>query len=242
MREIVFDTETTGRDPATGDRLVELACLEILDLAPTGRTFHRYCNPERDMPIEAFRVHGLSAAFLADKPLFSSPEVVDAFLDFVGDAPLVAHNAEFDRRFLNAELARCGRPELPSERFVDTLPMARKRFPGQANSLDALCKRFNISLSTRSLHGALIDARLLAEVYLELHGGRERCLAFLDTEEVAEAAAAAIQRPKARRRPAPLPTLSTAEERAAHAAFVATLGPSPLWRELDLLPEASKAA
>lgn len=242
MREIVFDTETTGRDPATGDRLVELACLEILDLAPTGRTFHRYCNPERDMPVEAFRVHGLSAAFLSDKPLFSNPTVVDSFLEFVGDAPLVAHNAEFDRRFLNAELARCGRAALPSERFVDTLVLARKRFPGQANSLDALCKRFNVSLSSRSLHGALIDVRLLAEVYLELQGGRERRLEFQDAEEVRVQTQAQVQRPKARPRPSPLPLFSTPEEQAAHAAFIAKLGGAVLWRELDLLPRSEEAA
>lgn len=238
MREIVFDTETTGRDPRTGDRLVELACLELIDLAPTGQTFHRYCNPERDMPYEAQRIHGLSAAFLADKPLFSSADVVDRFLEFVGDAPLVAHNAEFDRGFLNAELTRCGRASLPQERFVDTLVLARKRFPGQANSLDALCKRFNVSLSTRRLHGALVDVRLLAEVYLELRGGRERSLAF---EEVVEAAGEvvprALQRPAARRRPAPLPLLSTAEERAAHGEFIASLGPAALWTSLGLLGE-----
>lgn len=242
MREIVFDTETTGRDPATGDRLVELACLEIIDLAPTGRTFHRYCNPERDMPIEAFRVHGLSAAFLADKPLFAHPDVVEGFLDFVGDAPIVAHNAEFDRRFVNAELVRCRRPELGSERFVDTLAIARKRFPGQANSLDALCKRFNISLSTRSLHGALIDTRLLAEVYLELKGGRERRLEFFETQEANAAAELVLARPPARARPSPLPLRSTEEERAAHAAFVATLGSTPLWRELEPPPRQIEAA
>lgn len=236
MREIVFDTETTGRDPRTGDRLVELACLELIDLAPTGQTFHRYCNPERDMPYEAQRIHGLSAAFLADKPLFSSPEVVDRFLEFVGDSPLVAHNAEFDRGFLNAELTRSGRASLPQDRFVDTLVLARKRFPGQANSLDALCKRFNVSLSTRKLHGALVDVRLLAEVYLELRGGRERSLAFEEAAEtVGEAAPRLPQRPAARPRPVPLPLLSTEAERAAHAKFVTGLGAATLWQSLGLL-------
>lgn len=233
MREIVFDTETTGRDPASGDRLVELACLELLDLAPTGRTFHRYCNPERDMPMDAQRVHGLSAAFLADKPLFGAPEVVEAFFEFVGDAPLVAHNAEFDRRFLNAELARLRRAPLGPERFVDTLVLARKRFPGQANSLDALCKRFNVSLSTRTLHGALTDVRLLAEVYLELKGGRERRFEFGEVAAAGPGARTPVLRPPAKPRPQPLPLLSTPEERAAHAEFVATLGPEALWLKLE---------
>lgn len=238
MREIVFDTETTGRDPRTGDRLVELACLELIDLAPTGQTFHRYCNPERDMPYEAQRIHGLSAAFLADKPLFSDPDVFERFLEFVGDAPLVAHNAEFDRGFLNAELTRCGRASLPQDRFVDTLVLARKRFPGQANSLDALCKRFNVSLSTRRLHGALVDVRLLAEVYLELRGGRERSLAFEEVVAAAgEAVARPLQRAAAKRRPEPLPVLSTEGERAAHAAFIAGLGAGALWTSLGWLDE-----
>lgn len=233
MRQIIFDTETTGRDPSTGDRLVELGCIEVIDFAPTGRSFHRYCNPERDMPMEAQKVHGLSAAFLADKPLFSDPEVVDKLLDFIGDAPLVAHNAEFDRKFLNAELVRCGRSEIPGDRFIDTLALARKRFPGAANSLDALCKRFNISLSVRNLHGALIDARLLADVYLELNGGRERRLEFGSGAEAETASETGVVhiRYALRPRPQPLGPLSSPEERAAHAAFVATLNGAAGWDE-----------
>jgi DNA polymerase-3 subunit epsilon len=175
-REIVLDTETTGFDPKTGDRLVEVAALEIDQFLPTGRSFHVYIDPCRDMPADAERVHGLSAAFLRGKPRFEAPEVVDAFLEFVGESPIIAHNAGFDRGFLNWELANCGRPELPERRWIDTLALAKQRFPGMHNSLDALCKRFRISLSEREKHGALIDAKLLAAVYLELKGGRERRL------------------------------------------------------------------
>src|SRR5690606_4816406 len=170
-REIVLDTETTGFDPATGDRLVEIACLEIEDFIPTGRSYHTYIDPEREMPADAERVHGLSTAFLRGKPKIH--EVVDEFLDFVADAPIVAHNATFDRTFVNWELGLCSRQHLPEERWIDTLALAKQRFPGMHNSLDALCKRFKISLADREKHGALIDARLLAAVYLELKGGRE---------------------------------------------------------------------
>ena len=175
-REIVLDTETTGFEPHLGHRLVELACLEIEDFIPTGRSFHTYVDPCRDMPVEAERVHGLSADFLRGKPRFEDPEVVDAFLEFVGDAPIVAHNAGFDRAFVNWELSVIHRAPLPEPRWVDTLALAKQRFPGMHNSLDALCKRFKISLSERDKHGALIDAKLLAGVYLELKGGRERRL------------------------------------------------------------------
>jgi DNA polymerase-3 subunit epsilon len=187
------------------------------------------------MPEEARAVHGLSEEFLSDKPLFADPSVVDAFVDFVGDAPLVAHNAEFDRRFLNAELKRLGRPEWGSERFVDTLAIARRKFPGAQNSLDALCRRFAISLKDRTLHGALVDTTLLAAVYMELRGGRERRLAiFGDEPRRAIGGAAPIRREPARARPEPLPERLTDGERTAHAAFVAGLSKTTVWGELGL--------
>jgi DNA polymerase-3 subunit epsilon len=235
MREVIFDTETTGVSPDSGDRIVEIALVEIEDLSPTGRTFHTYVNPERDMPEEARAVHGLSEEFLADKPLFSDPLVVDAFIDFVGDAPLVAHNAEFDRRFLNAELKRLKRPEWGSERFVDTLAIARRKFPGAQNSLDALCRRFGISLKDRTLHGALVDTTLLAAVYMELRGGRERRLAiFADEPRRTAVGGSALRREPARQRPAPLQERLTDGERAAHAAFVASLSKTTVWGELGV--------
>ena len=217
-REIVLDTETTGLDPRSGHRLIEIGCVELEDLIPTGRAFHRYVDPERDIEIEAQRVHGISAAFLAGKPKFSDAEVVEAFLEFVGDAALVAHNAAFDRNFINAELERAGRPLLDAVRWVDTLPMAKSRFPGMYNSLDALCKRFKISLAERDKHGALVDAKLLANVYLELKGGRERGLdltvATRRTESGAVIAIAYGLRPR------PLAPRSTEAERELHAAFI----------------------
>ncbi len=173
-REIVFDTETTGLKPFKGDRITEIGCVEVVDLLPTGKTFRRYVNPERDVPEEVVRITGLTTEFLADKPIFS--EIVDDFLEFVDNSKLVAHNARFDRDFINVELTRLERTPLEDKRFIDTLRIARKKFPGAYNSLDALCKRFSVNLSERSLHGALLDAKLLAEVYLELNGGRERKL------------------------------------------------------------------
>lgn len=217
-REIVLDTETTGFDPKTGDRLVELACLEIESYVPTGRTFHVYIDPCRDMPPEAQKVHGLSAAFLRGKPRFEHAEVVEGFLDFIGDAPLIAHNAGFDRGFINWELANCSREHLPDHRWIDTLALAKQRFPGMHNSLDALCKRFKVSLSEREKHGALIDAKLLAAVYLELKGGRERRLEL--TAEVAVSTAHIASRNDYGARPRPLAPLSTEAERSAHAAFI----------------------
>jgi DNA polymerase-3 subunit epsilon len=228
-REIVLDTETTGLDHRRGDRLVEIACIELQDFLPTGRSFHRYINPLRDMPIEAERVHGLSAAFLADKPRFDEPDVCDAFLEFVGDAVIVAHNAGFDRGFVNFELDKLGRAPLPEPRWIDTLGLAQKRFPGMYNSLDALCKRFKISLAEREKHGALIDARLLAEVYLELKGGRERGLELAPLAIPTTLAVA--QQTRYGARPRPLAPRSTDEERAAHAAFVrANLKAGAVWR------------
>jgi DNA polymerase III subunit epsilon len=221
MREIVLDTETTGLDPTTGHRLVEVACLELVNHLPTGRHYHQYLNPERDMPSDAFDVHGLSDEFLADKPRFA--EVVAALVEFIGDAPLVIHNAEFDLRFLNAEFARAERPLLLAERVVDTLQMARQKFPGSPASLDALCRRFAIDNSARTKHGALLDAELLAEVYLELIGGRQAGLELVTagTATVLVPVAARIAR-------APRPHAATPEELIAHAALVAQLK-KPLW-------------
>jgi DNA polymerase-3 subunit epsilon len=218
-REIVLDTETTGFEPHLGHRLVELACLEIEDYLPTGRSFHVYVDPCRDMPPEAEKVHGLSAEFLRGKPKFEDLEVSHAFLEFVGDAPIIAHNATFDRAFVNWELNVCGRAQIPEHRWIDTLALARTRFPGMHNSLDALCKRFKISLSEREKHGALIDARLLAAVYLELKGGRARTLEL--TTAVAAAQAANAGRAQAYgARPRPLPFRSTDAERERHASFI----------------------
>lgn len=232
-REIILDTETTGFEPHLGHRLVELACLEIEDFVPTGRSFHTYIDPCRDMPVEAERVHGLSEAFLRGKPRFEDAEVVDAFLDFVGDAPMVAHNAGFDRAFVNWELAAVNRAPLPDVQWVDTLALAKQRFPGMHNSLDALCRRFKISLSDREKHGALIDARLLAAVYLELKGGRERRLE-LTSAAMVTAVAAATQNVYGVR-PRPLAPRSTEAERALHASFVRdVLKTDTLWKKHGL--------
>jgi DNA polymerase III subunit epsilon len=217
-REIVLDTETTGFDPLRGDRLVELAALEIESFVPTGRSFHVYVDPCRDMPADAERVHGLSSAFLRGKPRFEAPEVVGAFLDFVGDAPIIAHNAAFDRSFLNWELANCQREQLPESRWIDTLALAKRRFPGMHNSLDALCKRFKISLSEREKHGALIDAKLLAAVYLELKGGRERRLEL--SAATLTVAAQTAARGDYGPRPRPLAPRATDEDRTRHATFI----------------------
>ncbi|RAK57320.1 DNA polymerase III subunit epsilon [Phenylobacterium deserti] len=217
-REIVLDTETTGFEPQQGHRLVELACLEIEDFIPTGRHFHVYIDPCRDMPPEAEKVHGLSAAFLKGKPRFEHPEIVEAFLDFVGDAPIVAHNAGFDRAFVNWELGLCNRDHLHEHRWVDTLALAKQRFPGMHNSLDALCKRYKISLSEREKHGALIDAKLLAAVYLELKGGRERRLELTSASMISAVSAATQAAYGAR--PRPLAPRSTEQEREIHAAFI----------------------
>lgn len=225
MREIVLDTETTGLSPAEGHRVVEIGGVELVNRFPTGRTVHFYINPERDMPIEAFGVHGLSAEFLSDKPLFA--DVADAFIDFIGDATLVIHNASFDHMFLNAELARVGRPAIPRDRLLDTLQLARRKHPGGGNRLDDLCARYGIDNSRRTKHGALLDSEILAEVYLELIGARQAQLGLGDasTQFTAEAAVADASR----RRPHPLPPRLDAEVAAAHAAFVAELGPGALW-------------
>ena len=232
-REIVLDTDTTGFEPTMGHRMVELACLEIDDFVPTGRSFHVYIDPARDMPIEAERVHGLSSAFLRGKPRFEHPDVVDRFLEFIGDAPMVAHNAGFDRNFINHELSLCDRAPLGASRFVDTLDLAKTRFPGMHNSLDALCKRFKISLSEREKHGALIDAKLLAAVYLELKGGRERRLE-LTSAAMVSAVAAATQNAYGVR-PRPLAPRSTDAEREVHAEFIRKVVKSDeLWSKFGL--------
>jgi DNA polymerase-3 subunit epsilon len=226
MREIVLDTETTGLDPRNGDRLVEIGGVELLDGFPTGRTFHVYINPDRTMPREAFQVHGLSDDFLADKPRFD--DIADDFLAFVTDARLVIHNASFDMGFLNEELRRSGRRTLSDDAVLDTLALARRKFPGSPASLDALCSRFGVSTTHRTVHGALLDAGLLAEVYVELAGGRQAAFSLLSDAEVA-ALALGGRRAPARTRPVPLASRVTDEERAAHRAFVATLGTTAVW-------------
>lgn len=226
MREIIFDTETTGLDPKTGDRMVEIGCVEMVGRVETGRTYHAYFNPERDMPAAAEAVHGLSSAFLSGKPLFS--ETFGELLEFLGDAPLVAHNAGFDFGFLNAELERIGKPTISMDRMIDTVAIARKKHPGAKLSLDALCTRYGVDRSHRVKHGALLDAELLAQVYVELKGGRQ---IGLELAAQADAADSAVEnetsRPqqKASNRPfrAPRAHAATAEELARHAEFVAGL-------------------
>jgi DNA polymerase-3 subunit epsilon len=221
MREIVVDTETTGLDPAGGHRIVEIACLELVHHVPTGRKFHRYVNPERDMPADAFAVHGLTEDFLARHPLFT--EIADELLAFVGDDRLVIHNAEFDLAFINAELRRIGRPMLACP-FVDTLAVARSRFPGSPASLDALCRRFSLDLSERELHGAALDCRLLADVYIELLGGRQPGLDFLVGDRSTAISIAQVRRDV---RP-PRPHAPEPGELAAHQTMLAMLK-DPLW-------------
>ena len=224
MREIVLDTETTGLDPLTGDRVVEIGCIELFNRIPTGQTFHRYINPERDMPASAFDVHGLSTEFLKDKPPFA--EVADDFLGFVGDAGLVIHNAAFDAAFLNSELERVGRPLIARDRLVDTLLLARRRHPGASNRLDDLCARYSIDNTRRTKHGALLDAELLAEVYVELIGARQAQLVLSQAVLPGRALGEPII---VRERPVPLLPRVSAEERAAHRLFIATLGEKPIW-------------
>ena len=226
MREIVFDTETTGLDPYQGDRLVEIGCVEIINGFPTGQIFHRYLNPERDVPEGAFKVHGLSIEFLRDKPLFA--DVCEEFLAFVGDAPLIAHNAMFDLGFINAELDRCKRAVLQRERLIDTLMLARRRYPAGPNKLDDLCGRFNIDLSRRTKHGALLDAELLAEVSIELTGKRQARLSLVEETGGAIHVDGILV---VRLRPAPLAPRISTEERDAHRAFVATLGDKAIWKD-----------
>lgn len=227
MREIVLDTETTGLDPLSGDRVVEIGAVEVLNAIPTGNVFHVYINPERDMPDEAFRVHGLSAEFLADKPRFS--EIVEEFVAFLGEDKLVAHNAQFDVGFLNHELRLCGRAPIEPHRIVDTLAIARRKHAGGSNSLDALCARYGVDASRRTKHGALLDAELLAEVYLELRGGRQA--AFVLPTAAEETASNRGRLRVVRPRPRPLPPRLTKAERIAHAEFMATFE-NPLWAKV----------
>ncbi|MFN6952237.1 MAG: DNA polymerase III subunit epsilon [Albidovulum sp.] len=227
MREIVLDTETTGFEPAEGHRIVEIGAVELFNHVPTGRTYHQYVNPERPMPAEAYAVHGLGDEFLRDKPRFA--EVAGAFLDFIGtESQLVIHNAAFDMKFLNAELGWLGLPPIMMERAVDTVAIARRKFPGSPASLDALCRRFGIDNSARDKHGALLDSELLAEVYLELIGGRQPGLVLslaTGPGRAGDDRADWMPRP----RPVPLPPRLTDDEKAAHAAFVEALGPAAIW-------------
>jgi DNA polymerase-3 subunit epsilon len=228
MREIVLDTETTGLDPLRGDRLVEIGCVEILNRMPTGQTFHRHINPEREMPAEAFAVHGLSSEFLADKPLFAA--VVEEFLEFIGDAPLVIHNASFDIGFINAELDRIKRPAIVRDRLVDTLLLARRKHPGVSNRLDDLCSRYAIDNSRRTKHGALLDAELLAEVYIDLIGARQSQLVLAAESREIRVGGGYGEMPR-RQREIPLAPRVTEADLAAHRAFIATLGDKPIWNE-----------
>lgn len=238
MREIVFDTETTGLDPSKGHRIVEIGAVEISNLIPSGRNFHFYLDPERDMPEEAFRIHGLSTAFLTGQKKFR--EIAASFIEFIADAQLVAHNAEFDMRFVNAELAMLGLPAIAADRVVDTLTIARRRHPGAANSLDALCARYGVDTSRRDKHGALLDAQLLADVYAELMGGRQSAL-VLQTA-VAAAAQESAGDHLLRRRPTPLAPRLTEDERAAHERFVAGLGKAPIWLRYQTETQEAPAA
>ena len=225
-REIVLDTETTGLSPRDGHRIVEIGAVELINHMPTGQTFHVYLDPQRDMPKEAEAVHGLSAAFLKGKPVFAA--VVDDFLSFLGDSLLVIHNASFDMSFINWELQAVGKTVIDSGHVLDTLAIARQKFPMASNSLDALCKRFGVDLSRRTQHGALLDSELLAEVYLELVGGRQTALG-LSAPSANKQSTRFTAPATARRRPVPLPQRLSAEERAAHAALVNELGSKSLW-------------
>jgi DNA polymerase-3 subunit epsilon len=225
MREIIFDTETTGLNPATGDRMVEIGCIEMFNRVETGRTFHAYFNPERPMPTEAEAVHGLSDTFLADKPSFA--DKVEELLEFIGDSPLIAHNAAFDFGFLNHELQRCARDPVCMSRMIDTLMLARSKHPGAKHSLDALCARFGVDRSQRVKHGALLDAQLLAQVYVELTGGRQIGLSLGQASAAGEAEAiVTVQIERVVREPRP--HAPSDEERTRHRGFIARLT-SPLW-------------
>lgn len=221
MREIALDTETTGLDPNTGHRIVEIGCVEMIDRITTGEVFHVYLNPERDMPEEAFKVHGLSSEFLADKPKIA--EVADDFVNFLQDSPLVIHNASFDMKFINYELKKLGKEEIPMSRTIDTVVMARKKFPGSPANLDALCKRFNIDLSARTLHGALLDAELLATVYLELTGGRQSKLTLKREEAQVSVSATRTEVLEMREFP------PSEEELEAHQQFISKAVKESLW-------------
>jgi DNA polymerase-3 subunit epsilon len=226
MRELVFDTETTGLDPKSGDRLVEIGLIELINHIPTGRSFHRYINPERAMAAEALRIHGLDDTFLSDKPLFSAVAV--ELVEFLGDATLIAHNSTFDMGFLNFELGRCGHPAVPDDRVIDSLMLARRRHPAGPNSLDALCSRYRIDLGRRTYHGALLDAELLAEVYIELIGGRQAAL-LLGEEPAAPTLASGRTFVPIAARPEPRVFNIDAEVLDAHRAFIGKMGEKAIW-------------
>jgi len=226
MREIVLDTETTGLDPFTGDRIVEIGAVELFNHMPTGEVYHQYINPERDMPAGAFAVHGLSIEFLSDKPVFAA--VAKGFLDFIKDSRLIIHNAAFDMKFLNAELDGCSQPKIPMGQALDTLAIARKKYAGAQNSLDALCRRFGIDNSNRTLHGALLDSEILAEVYLELIGGRQPDFALKVVQNTGGNTLGGDYAPP--QRPTPLPSRISEEESAAHLEFIKELGGETLWK------------
>ena len=230
MREIVLDTETTGLDPGTGDKIVEIGAVELWNHLPTGKTFHKYLNPERNMPEEAQAVHGLSEDFLRDKPLFS--QIVDDFLRFIKDSKLIIHNASFDMKFINAELELAKKSKLSGDIAIDTLSIARKKFPGSPASLDALCRRFNIDNSARTLHGALLDSEILAEVYLELIGGRQPDfgLSDINTNDNKKLE----ENRQTTKRPEPLKRRLTEEEEKAHSVFVKKLGENSVWHKISL--------
>ena len=229
MREIVLDTETTGLDPIQGDRIVEIGAVELFNHMPTGETYHQYINPQRLMPQEAFAVHGLGDDFLRDKPTFA--KIAADFLAFIGGSRLVIHNAAFDMKFLNAELRWVDRPQIPSDQALDTLAIARKRFPGSPVSLDALCRRFSINDTARTLHGALLDSEILAEVYLELIGGRQPDLTLAARAEAPQQSVSNSQDWRPMLRPAPLPGRLSDSERTRHSEFIAVLGAAPVWRK-----------
>jgi DNA polymerase III subunit epsilon len=239
VREIIFDTETTGLRALGGDRLVEIGCVEMINRFPTGRTFHAYINPERDMPEEAFAIHGLSGDFLKDKPVFAS--IAEDFAAFITDAILVAHNAMFDMGFINMEFERIGMPSIAMDRVIDTVVLARKRFPGARNSLDALCERFGISNAHRVKHGALLDAELLAEVYSELLGGRQAALGLDTVATPATGSAETISSGPAMSRPQPLEPRLSPEDLARHVSFVETLGEKALWNKYRQTVNESEA-
>jgi len=230
MREIVLDTETTGLDPGTGDKIVEIGAVELWNHLPTGKTFHKYLNPERNMPEEAQAVHGLTEDFLRDKPLFS--QIVDDFLRFIKDSKLIIHNASFDMKFINAELELAKKSKLSGDIAIDTLSIARKKFPGSPASLDALCRRFNIDNSARTLHGALLDSEILAEVYLELIGGRQPDfgLSDINTNDNKKLE----ENRQTTKRPEPLKRRLTEKEEKAHSVFVKKLGENSVWHKISL--------
>lgn len=231
MREVVFDTETTGLNPGQGDRIVEVGCIELVNLLPTGKEFQIYINPGRPVSEATVRITGITNETLRGKPPFEHPSVVDALMEFFGDSPIVAHNAEFDRGFLNYELELLGRSPIPKDRFIDTLVLAREHRPGAPASLDAVCKRFDISIKDRVLHGALLDAQLLAMAYLELRGGRERKLDLGDKNAIGGQGQVTFT-PRRQRR-TPLPSRIQPQEAEAHAAFIATLGENAIWKKFS---------